>query len=81
VRRGGDDFVDTARALCGTVAAVLERQSSNHWKWVSVKLNENSGNEIKSTQESHKEERELWQLAQLGRQPFEWIFADLESTH
>jgi hypothetical protein len=30
VRRGGDDFVDTARALCGTVVCVLKRQPSNH---------------------------------------------------
>jgi hypothetical protein len=32
VRRGGEDFVDTARALLGTVAGVLKRQPSNRWK-------------------------------------------------
>jgi hypothetical protein len=40
VRRGGDDFVDTARALFGTVVGDLKRQSNNRWKWVSVKLKE-----------------------------------------
>jgi hypothetical protein len=29
---------------------------------------------------SHIEEPELWQLAQLGRQPFELIVEDLEHT-
>jgi hypothetical protein len=29
---------------------------------------------------SHKEELELQQLAQLGRQPFELVLADLEHT-
>jgi len=29
VRRGGEDFVDTARALFGTVVGELQRQSSN----------------------------------------------------
>jgi hypothetical protein len=38
VRRGGDDFVDTARALCGTREGDLKRQPRNRWKWVSLKL-------------------------------------------
>ncbi len=40
VRRGGNDFVDTARALFGTDSGVLERQPGDCWKWVSVKLKE-----------------------------------------
>jgi hypothetical protein len=40
VRRGRDDFDDTARALFGTGGGVLERQPSNRWKWVSGKLKE-----------------------------------------
>jgi hypothetical protein len=40
VRHGGDDFVDMARALCGTGVSVLERQPGDRWKWVSVKLQE-----------------------------------------
>jgi hypothetical protein len=35
-------------------------------------------NEIKRNQVSHKEARERRQLAQIGRQPFEQIVADLE---
>jgi hypothetical protein len=38
VRRGGDDFVDTERALFGTVDGALKRQPGDRWKWVSVKL-------------------------------------------
>ncbi len=38
VRRGGDDFVDTARALQGTVEGVLKRQSSDGRQWVFGKL-------------------------------------------
>ena len=47
VRRGGEDFVDTERALCGTV----KRQPGDRWKWVSVKLKEGGRvrNEIKRT--------------------------------
>jgi hypothetical protein len=40
VRRGGDNFVDTARALFGTVVVVLNCQPSNRWQWVSVELKE-----------------------------------------
>jgi hypothetical protein len=40
VRRGVEDFVDTERALLGTLVGVLKRQPSNRWKWVSVKLKE-----------------------------------------
>jgi hypothetical protein len=49
VRCGGDDFVDTARALFGTTVGVLKRQPGNRWKWVSVKLKEGGRvrNEIK----------------------------------
>jgi hypothetical protein len=47
-----------------------------------VKLKEGGGggvrNEIERSQESHIEELELWQLAQLGRQPLELIAVDLE---
>jgi hypothetical protein len=75
VRRGGDDFVDAARALFGTVEVVLKRQPGNRWKWVSGKLKEGGGvrHEIKRTQASHPETFKLRQLAQLGRQPFELI--------
>ena len=45
VRRGGDDFVDTARALCGTVDGVVKRQPCNRWKWVSVKLERRTSQE------------------------------------
>ncbi len=38
VRRGGNDFVDTARALCGTLDGVIKRQPGDRRKWVSVKL-------------------------------------------
>jgi hypothetical protein len=50
VRRGGDDFVDTARALFGTGGGVLKRQPGDRWKWVSVKLKEGGRvrNEIKT---------------------------------
>jgi hypothetical protein len=40
VRRGDENFVDTARALSGTVHGVLKRQPGDRWKWVSVKLKE-----------------------------------------
>jgi hypothetical protein len=51
VRRGGDYFVDTARALCGTLDGVLKRQPGKRWKWVSLKLMEGGRvrNEIKRT--------------------------------
>jgi hypothetical protein len=82
VRRGGDDFVDTARALSATVVGVLKRQPCNRWKWVSLELKEEGRvrNEIKRPQASHKEVRELRQLAQLARQPFELVVVDLEYT-
>jgi hypothetical protein len=72
VRRGGDDFVDTTRALFGTVDGALKRQPGGRRKWVSEKLKRRGKvrNEIKRTQVSHIEEPELRQLAQLGRQPF-----------
>ena len=52
VRRGGDDFVDTARALCGTVDGELKRQPSDRWQWISLQLKEGGRvrNEIKRTQ-------------------------------
>jgi hypothetical protein len=40
VRRGGDDFVDTARGLFGTGGGELKRQPCNRWKWVSGQLKE-----------------------------------------
>jgi hypothetical protein len=40
VRRGGDDFVDTARALFGTVDGVLKQQPGDRRQLVSVKLKE-----------------------------------------
>jgi hypothetical protein len=82
VRRGGDDFVDTARALCATVVSVPKRQPGDRWKWVFVKLKKGGRvrNEIKTVQASHKEVPEIWQLAQLGRQPFELVVVDLEHT-
>jgi hypothetical protein len=36
VRRGGDDFFDTARALFGTVVGELKRQPGDCRQWVSV---------------------------------------------
>ena len=80
VRRGGDDFVDTARGLFGTGGGELNWQPCNRWKWVSVKLKRGGQfrNEIERTQASHKEAHEIRQLAQLGRQPFELIVADLK---
>ena len=82
VRCGGDYFVDAERALCGTGAGLLKRQSRNHWKWVSGKLKRARPvrNEIKRIQVSHIEDIELRQLAQLGRQPFELVVDDLEHT-
>jgi hypothetical protein len=52
VRRGGDDFVETARALFGTVDGAIKRQPGNRWKWVSVKLKRGGRvrNEIERTQ-------------------------------
>jgi hypothetical protein len=80
VRRGGDDFVDTARAEFGTVDGELKRQPGNSWNWISVKLTseDKSGKERdQRTQASHKEVCERRQLAELGRQPFELIVVDL----
>ena len=39
VRRGGDDFVDTARALFGTVDGVLKRQPGGRRQLGFEKLN------------------------------------------
>ena len=49
VRRGGDDFVDTACTTFNTVVGVVKRQPGDRRKWVSVKLKEGgqSQNEIK----------------------------------
>jgi hypothetical protein len=82
VRRGGEDFVDTARALCGAFDGVLKRQASDGRQLVSDKLKRGGQvmNDIKRTQVSHIEEPELWQLAQLARQPFELVVVDLEHT-
>jgi hypothetical protein len=76
VRRGGEDFVETARALFDTLEGVVVNRER---KWVSVKLKRRRKvrNEIKWIQASHREFLELRQLAQLGRQPFELIAADL----
>jgi hypothetical protein len=38
VRRGGEDFVDTERALVAIGA--IKRHPGDRWKWVSVKLQE-----------------------------------------
>jgi hypothetical protein len=69
VRRGGEDFADTARALSGTGGGILERQPGDRWKWVSVKLNTKgkSGTRSRRNQVSHPEALELRQLAKLGR--------------
>jgi hypothetical protein len=82
VRRGDEDFVDTARPLIGTLVGAANLHPCNRWKWVSVKLKEGGRvrSEIERTEVSHPEVRELRQLAQLARQPFELIFADLERT-
>jgi hypothetical protein len=79
--RGGDDFVDPARTLFGTLAADVKRQPGDRWKWVSLELETKewkSGTRSSRTHLSHVELRELRQLAQLGRQPFELIAVDLE---
>ena len=71
VRRGGDDFVDTERALSGTVEVVLNRQPRNRWKWVSLKAKgrRTESERDQEAQASHVEVRKLRQLAQLARQP------------
>jgi hypothetical protein len=85
VRRGGDDFVDMARTLCGALHVDLKRQSDNCWKWVSLQLKK--GGQVRQdtrtkepSQASHMKARQRRQLAQLGRQPFELIVGDLERT-
>ena len=81
VRRGGEDFVDTACALFGTVVGELKRQPGDRRQWISLQLKKEGGrvrNEIKRTQVSHKEVPELRQLAQLARQPFELVVVDLK---
>jgi hypothetical protein len=82
VRRGGDDFVDSARALFGTADGERKRQPGDRLKLVSVKLKERGQdrNEIKHPQVAHSEAREIRQLAQLGRQPFELIVVELKKT-
>jgi hypothetical protein len=82
VCRGGKDFVDTARALCGTVVRVLKRQPSNRRKSISVQLKSKNESQERDqrTQATHPEFVELRQLAQLGRQPFEPIDGDLEHS-
>jgi hypothetical protein len=79
VHCGGDDFLDAARTLYGVV---LKRQTGDRRKCVSLKLESArpSQKQDQRAQVSHKEERELRQLAQLGRQPFELVFPDLEHT-
>jgi hypothetical protein len=81
VRRGGENLVDMARALFGTIDGVLKLQPGDRWEWVSIKLN-NGYVTIKLIQASpsHPELVEHWQLAQLGRQPFELIVVDLGHT-
>jgi hypothetical protein len=44
VRRGGDDFVDTERALCGAFDGVLKRQASDGRQLVSDKLRDSEVN-------------------------------------
>ena len=80
VRRGGEDFVDTARALLATVEGVHKRQPGDRRKWVFGKLKRGGQvrNKIKGTKESHPEVLELRQLAQFERQPFELIVVDLK---
>jgi hypothetical protein len=79
VRHGGDDLVDTARTMLGTLDGAIQRQPGDRRKWVSVKLGRRTSQERdQRDQESHIEVRELWQLAQLARQPFELVVADLE---
>ena len=52
VRRGGNDFADTARALFGSVDGVQKRQPSDRRQWISVQLKEGGRvrQEIKITQ-------------------------------
>jgi hypothetical protein len=35
---GGDDLVDTARTMLGTLDGAIQRQPGDRRKWVSVKL-------------------------------------------
>ena len=80
VRRGGDDFVDSACALFGTADGERKRQPNDRLKLVSVKLKERGQvrNEIKHPQVAHSEAREIRQPAQLGRQPVELIVVELK---
>jgi hypothetical protein len=83
VRRCGDDFVDTERALFATVVGEIKRQPSDLRQLVSVKLREfeaKSGTMSQGNQTSHPELREIRQLAHRGRQPFELIVVNLEHT-
>jgi hypothetical protein len=75
VRRSGDDLVDAAHALCGTVDAALKRQPGDRRQCVSIKL-KRVRTEIKRIQASHPEFHELRQPAQVGRKPCELIVAD-----
>ena len=80
VRRGGEDFVETERALFKhyrRLSQVSTRRSSE------VGFREAEGRRTSQERDeedkvSHVEVSKLRQLAQLGRQPFELIVVDLE---
>ncbi len=85
-RCGGDDFVDTARALDAILDGELKRQPADRRKWVSVKLQRASPSQERDQKRpsvvvTHPEPRKVRQLAELGGQPFEPIFVDLEHQH
>ncbi len=67
VRRGGDDFVDTERALFGTGGGVLKRPPSNRWKWVSVKLKMKKGGRVRN--EINRNKRRTKRCASFGNWP------------
>ena len=54
VPRGGDDFVDTERALVCTVGGERKRKPGDRWKWISVKLREEDKSETRSNENKRR---------------------------
>jgi hypothetical protein len=71
-------------ALFGAVDRFIQPPAAKGRQWVSVKLKwserASRASEIKGAKASYMEERELRQLAQLDRQPFELVVVDLGHT-
>jgi hypothetical protein len=74
VRRGDDDFVDSARALCGTVVVELKRQSGDRRQLISGKLESEEKLALRSRgpRVAHSEVRELRQLAHSTGNRLSW---------